>query len=126
MFKSGLDMMALWDNVGNGGFSAEVMLMDKKEGYRMNPVHFGLGLTHFWKSHNHLFQYWYVNDLLIVKMNFKQNKNFTGWDQKNGPLTFRSSDYIFAQIAPIQFNELFIMNLSFKKGTVHLFWSIRI
>ena len=47
MFKSGLDMMALWDNVGNGGFSAEVMLMDKKEGYRMNPVHFGLGLTYF-------------------------------------------------------------------------------
>ena len=36
------------------------------------------------------------------------------------------SNYIFAQIASIYFNELFIMNLSFKGGTVHLNRSIRI
>ena len=38
MFKSGLDMMAFWDTIGNG----EYMLMDKNHSYRMNPVHFGL------------------------------------------------------------------------------------
>ena len=38
MFKSGLDMMAFWDTIGNG----EYMLMDKNHDYRMNPVHFGL------------------------------------------------------------------------------------
>ena len=32
--------------------------------------------------------------------------------KRMAPLSFRSSDYIFAQIALIQFNELFIMNLS--------------
>ena len=53
-------------------------------------------------------------------------KYFTGWHFKNGPLSFRSSNYIFAQIASIYFNELFIMNLSFKGGTVHLNRSIRI
>ena len=42
------------------------------------------------------------------------------------PLSFRSSNYIFAQIAQFQFNELFIMNLSFKGGTVCLYRSIRI
>ena len=51
---------------------------------------------------------------------------YTGWDIKNGPLSFRSSDYIFAQIASIYCNKLFIMNLSFKGGTVHLYRSIRI
>ena len=42
------------------------------------------------------------------------------------PLSFRSSDYFFAQIASIQFKELFNTNLSFKGGTVHLNRSIRI
>ena len=42
------------------------------------------------------------------------------------PLGFRFSEYIFAQIDSIQLNELFIMNLSFKEGTVHLYRSIRI
>ena len=48
MFKSGLDMMAFWDNVGDRGFTRETMLMDKSEGYRMNPVHFGLEIL--WRS----------------------------------------------------------------------------
>jgi len=41
MYKSGLDMMALWDNVGKRG-EADQMLMDDKHSCRMNPVHFGL------------------------------------------------------------------------------------
>ena len=47
MFKSGLDMMAFWDNVGDE-FAGECMLMDKDNGYRMNPVHFGLEML--WRS----------------------------------------------------------------------------
>ena len=42
------------------------------------------------------------------------------------PPTLKSSDYIFAQIASILLNELFIMNLSLKGGAVHLYRSIRI
>ena len=56
----------------------------------------------------------------------KSEKQTTGWVQKNGPPSFRSSDHNFALIASIIFNELFIMNLSFKGGTVHLNRSIRI
>ena len=37
---------------------------------------------------------------------------YTGWVQKNGPPSFRSSDYSLALIASIQLNELFITNLS--------------
>ena len=46
--------------------------------------------------------------------------------KRMAPLTFKSTDYIFAQIASIYFYELFIMNLSFKVGTVRLYRSIRI
>ena len=38
---------------------------------------------------------------------------------------FRSSHYIFAPIASIYQNELFIMNLSLECGTVRLFRLIR-
>ena len=43
-----------------------------------------------------------------------------GGIQRIDPLSFRSRNYIFAQIASIYFNELFIMNSSFKGDTVHL------
>ena len=42
------------------------------------------------------------------------------------PPSFRSSDYFFAQIASIQFNELFIMNSSFEGGAIRFYRLIRI
>ena len=46
MYKSGLDMMALWDNTDSGhsrsSHPGDAMLMDSQNSYRMNPVHFGL------------------------------------------------------------------------------------
>ena len=56
----------------------------------------------------------------------KSEKQTTGWVQKNGPPSFRSSDYSLALIASIQLNKLFITNLSFKWGTVCLYRAIRI
>merc|ERR1712059_91993 len=40
--------MALWDNVGDSKFTGKTMLMDKSQGYRMNPVHYGLEML--WRS----------------------------------------------------------------------------
>ena len=40
------------------------------------------------------------------------------------PLILRCSDYIFALIASNWLKEFFIMNLSFKGGTVHLYGDI--
>ena len=62
----------------------------------------------------------------------KQNEQMTyrqqctGWALKNGPPTLKSSDYIFAVIASILLNELFVMNLSFKGSVLSIYRSIRL
>ena len=45
LFVAGLDLAAFWDN-GDGGNAdhADQMLLDTAAGYRMNPMHIGLGL----------------------------------------------------------------------------------
>ena len=44
-----------------------------------------------------------------------------GVKKKMAPLILRFSDYIFALIASIYYNELFIMNLSLKEDRMHLY-----
>ena len=64
---------------------------------------------------------------MTIYLTFKPEKvtcrvGFKEWT----PPTLKSSDYIFAPIASILLNELFIMNLSFKGSVLSLYRSIRI